>query len=57
MKHGPRMDHPVGTVPKNESIKIDNDTKIFFGITGLVIFLLQYLLLVNKQTNKKKQLF
>ena len=57
MKHGPRMDHPVGTVPKNESIKIDNDTKIFFGITGLVIFLLQYLLLVKKQTNKKKTTF
>lgn len=38
MKHGPRIDHPVGTVTKNESIKIDNDTKIFCGITGLVIF-------------------
>ena len=56
MKHGPRIDHPVGTVTKNESIKIDNDTKIFCGITGLVIylfFLLQYLLLVKKKKKRK----
>ena len=55
MKRGPRIDHPVGTVTKNESIKIDNDTKIFCGITGLVIylFLLQYLLLVKKKNQKK----
>ena len=48
MKHGPRIDHPVGTVPKNESIKIDNDTKIFCGITGLVIV---------PVAGKKKKLF
>ena len=46
MKHGPRIDHPVGTVTKNESIKIDNDTKIFCGITGLVIYLFIYFVTV-----------
>ena len=55
MKHGPRIDHPVGTVTKNESIKIDNDTKIFCGITGLVIYLFIYFVTVLVAGKKKKK--
>lgn len=48
MKHGRKIDHPLGTVTKNEFLKIENGSIIFCGITGFVNFWLQYLLLIEK---------
>lgn len=48
LKHGGRIDWLLGTVTKNESSKIENDSSIFCGITRFVNFWLQYLLLIQK---------
>lgn len=48
MKHRHRIDHPLETVTKSESLKIETDSDIFCGITGFVNFWLQYLLLIGK---------